>query len=502
MSQIVRITAQDGTPVEFFDEILGSGAIKDAYSSPDGSYVAVFYRDTKLNNAITRERLEKIVAMGGKVFTEQGGVYWKQLFNWPESVVEHEGRLGFTTRMFPSQFRFEFGSVDNDMLNIRNGEKVGKWFASASHRSRYLDPRELGDWSSYFRICIRIARAVARLHRSGLAHSDLSYNNILIDPVAGTPYILEVDSIVVPGVYPPDVVGTPDFIAPEVLGTIDLPGGDPNKMLPNRRTDEHAMAVLFYMYLLYRHPLRGGKIWDSDPLKDEELGMGSSALFIEHPTESTNRVNVDNLKPGSLPWGDPSQMPYTVTGPYLKELFDRAFMEGLHNPVKRPIASEWEMALVKTVDLLQPCENPSCLQKWYVFDNTSKPKCPFCGTPYSRPLPVLDLYSSRGGGKFLPDKHRLMVYNQQSLYLWHTNRNISPNEKLTSEQLSPVGDFHFRQGAWLFVNRRLEGAMIIKSDSSKVPLPTNESVELTDGLQILFDPEDGGRLANIQLVLP
>lgn len=47
-------------------------------------------------------------------------------------------------------------------------------------------------------------------------HSDLSYKNILIDPVMGRACVIDVDGLVVPGKYPPDVVGTPDFIAPEV----------------------------------------------------------------------------------------------------------------------------------------------------------------------------------------------------------------------------------------------------------------------------------------------
>ena len=46
-----------------------------------------------------------------------------------------------------------------------------------------LDESELGNWLSYFQICVKIARGVKRLHAAGLAHSDLSYKNVLIDPV-------------------------------------------------------------------------------------------------------------------------------------------------------------------------------------------------------------------------------------------------------------------------------------------------------------------------------
>ena len=258
--------------------------------------------------------------------------------------------------------------------------------------NKFLPPEQKGDWFKYFQICIRIARAVKRLHAAGLAHSDLSYKNVLVDPVTGKAAIIDIDSLVVPGKYPPDVLGTPDFIAPEVIETKSLDIKDPKRKVPSIQTDKHALAVLIYMYLLYRHPLRGGKVNDLDANKDEELSMGSKALFIENPTDTSNRPKIKQLAPSELPQGDVTKLPYTVCGPYLKELFDRAFINGLHNPSLRPAANEWEDALVKTVDLLQPCQNPKCEYKWFVFDNTTKPRCPFCGTEYHGQLPVLNLY--------------------------------------------------------------------------------------------------------------
>ena len=38
---IVKLTATDGSPVEFVDEVIGSGAMKDVYFSPDKSYVEI-----------------------------------------------------------------------------------------------------------------------------------------------------------------------------------------------------------------------------------------------------------------------------------------------------------------------------------------------------------------------------------------------------------------------------------------------------------------------------
>ena len=251
------------------------------------------------------------------------------------------------------------------------------------------------------------------------------------------------------------------------------------------------------MYLLYRHPLRGGKVNDLDAAKDEELSMGAKALFIEHPTDKSNRPNINQLAPTELPQGDVNKLPYTICGPYLKVLFDRAFIGGLHNPSLRPTADEWEQALIKTTDLMQPCQNPSCEAKWFVFDNTKKPKCPFCGQEYHGQLPILNLYYSPKVGVFKPENYRLMVYDKQSLYMWHVNRFVTPNEKISPENKKPVGDFHFFNGRWILINRRLS-SMYDKDLNRKIAI--GEYVELIEGKKILLSTEDGGRLVIVQLV--
>ena len=377
-------------------------------------------------------------------------------------------------------------------------DKEGRWFATSHHQIKFLDQRERGNWRNYIGLCVKIARAVKRLHAAGLAHSDLSYRNVLIDPLSACASVIDIDGLVVPQRFPPDVVGTPDFIAPEVLRTMPLAITDAKKSLPCIETDRHALAVLIYMYLLYRHPLRGGKIHDPDPTRDEELHMGERAVFIEHPTDKTNRPRSADFRASDLPFADPAKIPASACGPYLHELFQKAFIDGLHHPHLRPSANDWETALVKTVDLIQPCTNPNCAQKWYVFDNSTKPACPFCGTPYKGLLPVLNLYSRRRqSDPFRPDNHRLMVYTDQYLYPWHVNRHIVPNEKLTLEQKKPVGYFVLHNGQWWFVNQALIG---LKDVTNKTDIPLGSKVELVDGLQLLLSSEDNGRLVQVQMV--
>jgi len=496
MANKIKLKATDGTDVEFIDEMIGSGGMKDVYFSPDKSYVVAFFRDKQDANAM--DRLQKITDQYSKsIFNQEGGNYWKDLYCWPTKIVQHNGKLGLVCPTYQKQFFFKVGSINNDFLGIKGKEKEGKWYASAKNMNKFLAPEEKGDWFKYIQICLRISRAVKRLHAAGLAHSDLSYKNVLIDPTTGSAAIIDIDGLVVPGKYPPDVLGTPDFIAPEVVASKHLPITDTNRKLPSIQTDRHALAVLIYMYLLYRHPIRGGKVHDLDPMKDEDLSMGIKSLFVEHPTDSSNRVKVNQLHPSSLPQGDPTKIPYTVCGPYLKTLFDRAFIDGLQSPEKRPTAGEWEDALLKTVDLLQPCQNPKCWHKWFVFDNTMRPKCPFCGTQYTTKLPVLNLYYSPKKGVFKPENYRLMVYDKQLLYQWHVNRFIYPNEKTTAEQKTPVGDFHLHNGKWILINRKLT-TMYDKDVDKKIEI--GEAVELTEGKKILLSTEDGGRLIIVQIV--
>lgn len=497
MSNILKARLSDGGTVEFIDEMIGSGAMKDVYFTPCKTKVVAFYRDPL--DAASRERLEMITTTyKDRIFNEAAGEYWQNLFCWPEQIVDYNGKIGMVMPVYPEHFFFEHGSVNSDMLGIKGKEKQGKWYASPRNQYQYLDRKERGNWLNYIQICLMIARTVRRMHAAGLAHSDLSYKNVLVAPTSAKTCMIDIDGLVVPGKYPPDVVGTPDFIAPECVATGHLDKLDPNRKLPNIYTDRHALAVLIYNYLLLRHPLRGDKVHAIDPHEDEVLAMGEHALFIEHPTDTSNRIKLDdNVRDCDLPWKDTTKLPYTITGPYLSNLFQRAFIDGLHNPNDRPTADEWESALVKTLDLLQPCENPSCDQGWYVFTNKTKPICPFCNQKYQGSLPILNLYSSRDGKSFKPDNHRLMVYRDQSLFPYHINRHVVPNERLSASNRKRIGYFINHHGRWLLVNENMPD--LTDASNKRAILPGNH-IELTDGLQLLCSKEPGGRLFVVQLV--
>jgi hypothetical protein len=50
MADVIKCKTFDGHSVEYIDEIIGSGAMKDVYFSPDRSYVVAFYKSPKIIN--------------------------------------------------------------------------------------------------------------------------------------------------------------------------------------------------------------------------------------------------------------------------------------------------------------------------------------------------------------------------------------------------------------------------------------------------------------------
>lgn len=486
------------------------GAAKEVYFVCDRPYVIAFYKKTP--NATDMARLRDLVGSYREgIFSPQPeGTYWQGIFCWPTDIVTGpDGRIGLVVPAYPKNFFFDKdGQAKTD--SMRGKEKKGLWFTNPVFRFGLIDKEEIGDWRRCFDTALLLARGMRRLHAAGLAHSDLSYNNVLIDPspragtgmVAPSVSIIDIDGLVVPGKYSTSAIGTPPFIAPEVEASRWL--GEPRR--PCRETDQHALAVLIYMYLLCRNPLEGPAIWDEDDEKhDNSLATGEKALFVEDPNDKRNRydwkwvkeeINKPSDIPFLFPWRDLDALPYTVLGPYLSTCVKEAFVDGLHAPAKRPTAAAWEVALFKTLDLLVPCANPKCKMKWFVPGANPGGKCPFCGTTEPRPVAFVTLHEKkREDGKYHQDLSvgRINLWHGAGLYLWHARPGIQ-REKLVSKDLHPFGQFCRAASNWCFHPLR-KGLFAVDSGSW---LETGKPVPVQDGTKILLDG-DGSRLAIVHL---
>jgi serine/threonine protein kinase len=478
---------KDGRTVDFIPDMIGDGTMKEVYFTADLKSVVCFYKDaTASSDPVRMQRLESILgkynptvpeSQRGAAKNDTEASYYRNLYCWPTGIVL-KPRLGVVTPAYPGNFFFGSGP---DF--IKGKEKNGMRFIGRKNRAilEKLAPGELGNWIHYFALCIQMARAVARLHNAGLAHSDLSPNNVLVDPSKGLSIVIDIDSLVVVGLFPPDVLGTKGYIAPEVLSTIHLPVQDPRRQHPNARTDQHALAVLIYQYLLHRHPLDGRRVPPAKTAEEQELlAFGSQAIFCEHPNDSSNR-------PEESPY-----VPCLSLGPFLQDLFMRTFVKGINSPNDRPTALEWLWGLVKTWDLLMPCPNSSCSHKWFVVNGTNNIKCPFCGSRPKTSIPLLKLRKESRPGQWSPDG-QLIVYHNNSLFRWHAFDGVFPGPETDR---TPQAYCVFHQGKWLLINQNL--ASLTSPGGNRVP--AGQAVELKDGVQIRLSQEPHGRIAEIQMI--
>jgi hypothetical protein len=490
MSDHIKLPALDGSLVSFRDRIVGSGQKKDCYLSSDGQYVVLWYREPLAELELTR--LQEIVGRyRAQLFAGAAGSYWSELMCWPDRIVRYQDRVGITAPRYGNSFFFEHGSQNRDALQLRGKEKEGYWFASLRHRTHTLDARELGDWRSALRMALRVSRAMRRLHAAGLVHGDLSYKNVLLDPPRGNACLIDLDGLVVQGKFPPEVIGTPDFIAPEVVATRHLPRTDPTRKLPSWHTDLHALAVLNYLLLLLRHPLRGDQIHDlDDDERQETLQMGERALFVEDPLRTDNRIQEQLLESYEHPWKLTAQLPYRLLGNELAPLVERAFVEGLHAPGQRPTAQEWEDALVRTADVIHPCSNAQCPAHWFVFD-AQRFACPFCNTRITTPVFVVHSYQRRGDHNFLPTGRARVLHHHAAIHAWHLRSEVAPNELTTPQQAARLGYIAHDGGAAHLVNEAIEGLMLLPE---RKPVSPGESLVLEQGQQLLVSAAEPAHL--------
>lgn len=457
-------TLTDGRTLQFEDQPLNFGAEKMVFFSRDRRQVIGFFHGQLRDRLERVDRLNKILTKYNPTTDRHGG-YWSPYFCWPTGIIDGDPRipqeflrahglvspvLGVTAPVYRPAFFF------HDRFGNRQ-EKEVKWFTGRK-ASAFVPEQERGNFLTRVQICTRLARAVRRMHFAGLAHADLSNKNVLIDPRTGDLCVIDIDSLVVPGVAPPTVLGTPGYIAPEVLGRGAQPSID---------TDKHALAVLIYQILLNRHPLQGRKVHSTRSAEeDERLSMGAKALFVEHPTDRSN------------PPVHPIRVPMARLGPYLEPLFLRTFVQGLHAPARRADAAEWEMALYRTLHLLHP--TPSG-RDWFVLGPGMPHQDPVSGERLHRPVPVAQFLRDLDGR--LADEHQaLTIFHNLLLHDWHTRPGVIPGEHADR---TPRGYFALHQGRWWLVNLHAEDLEVVGGGG----VARNAAVELRPGLELRLPGE-------------
>ncbi len=485
--QTVTAVLENGGTIDFvLDANAPRGGMKHTYFTPDRKYAVQFFNDpADGRNPNIQDRIRSIVGIYNPTLSEQDGgalgntektaEYFRSRFCWPVAIVKSP-EFGIVCPTYPQKFFFGDGAATHG-LNLRGKDKKSSWFTGRMRK--YISPGEKGDLRTMLGAAICLSRSVRRMHQAGLAHSDLSCNNVLIDPQTGSTVVIDIDSLVVPGKYPPEVCGTSGYIAPEVLATLEYDPGDPRRRLPCVSTDLHALPVLIYEYLFFRHPLKGPKIHSASSAEEDDfLAMGSEALFIEDPGDRSNRPPDLDVTIQSLSRG-------------LERLFLRAFVDGLHDPAQRPAAMEWERELLRAWDRLARCENPGCEKKWFILRDENEPVCPYCHTRLRERVIRLSFKSGmRGRAGVYRDCGEVIAYDGMPLYDWHVWSNIHNDEKAGTDMRAYICRHN---GMWLLVNHGIEG---MTSPTGRL-VPKGQAIELRDGAVFRMTDRENGLLCEV-----
>lgn len=470
--RIMRITTSDNKVIDCEPEPFSSGSEGRLFNTLDGNSVVKLYNRPE---AWRQKSLATIIKKREAVLGDNP-TYWARYFCWPESLVIQPG-LGVLMPRARKDLR-----PFSQLLSPRFRQRIRQQEGEAA----------LGKWSGHIGLLMKLARTVTRLHGNGLCHSDLSTNNLLVNPSHSDATLIDCDGLVETGsdILLPTVLGTPDYMAPElVMGLTPRPNQRPPQ--PSVTTDRHALAVLIYQGLLFRHPLRGSAFHSPDPDEDERLMLGRKALYIEHPTDRSNRPKTPFLQSAIL-------------GPEMQELFSRAFIDGLHHPEKRPYAAEWERALLRLYDQTLPCSNPACEAKTFVFVDRGSTRCPWCRTDVKGPrqIPILFFYKPDGknnSSTFTLD-FRFVGWPKRTLHAWHVEVNRLPGPGVEAAPYAAIQWEVQRAGeVWSLQNLTMDQCFDITEGKTRVPIATQGTIELREGMRLLFGGGDRARVVEVRM---
>src|SRR5262249_29680225 len=149
----MKVTLADGTIIEVKDDALSQGAEGEIFMSRDGRHVIKHY----WNPESWREQAVQSIMTKYNVVREREPVceqYWQSLFCWPDAVVKSPW------------FGIRMPCAPRDLRKLLD-------FLLPRYRRTKLRSAELGSWSGHLAIAAKLARAIRRMHLSGLCHSDL-----------------------------------------------------------------------------------------------------------------------------------------------------------------------------------------------------------------------------------------------------------------------------------------------------------------------------------------
>jgi eukaryotic-like serine/threonine-protein kinase len=297
------------------EQLLGAGGQGEVYKARlGGDAVALKWFFPQMATAEQRAAIEMLVRRGAP----------SEHFLWPLELASDPqvAGFGYVMRLRPARFK-----------NIVDLMK------------RRIEPT----FRALATVGFNLAHNYLLLHSQGLCYRDISFGNAFFDPDTGDVLICDNDNVAVDGAATLGVLGTPRFMAPEVVR------GDAR---PSTQTDLFSLSVLIFYLLVVHHPLEGRKETEIKCLDLPAMTKlyGTEPVFIFDPVDTAN-APVPGVHDNALAF-------WRIYPQFLRDIFTRAFTEGLDDPHARVRESEWRAVMVRLRDSIIYCAH-CALENFY-----------------------------------------------------------------------------------------------------------------------------------------
>jgi serine/threonine protein kinase len=400
-NQKATIICSDGTI--FFAELSSEEWTSAEFYQSDSFFIKVFFEDDLLErgeDSLEKRRIhyEHLIERLSSIRQDP---YWSSLINCPFYTVQTVNG------------KEAIGVVMKYVRDQRPLKNISSFFSSNKYKQPTKDNEQIeyGWWIGRVALALKLVRIISYFERIGLNHNDISKRNILVDSYRGKLTLIDMDSVSTESMKWFELLLTEDFAAPELYS-------DTEDCANTIQSDRHSLAVLIYMLLLPKHPLRAKyeSYEDSDTSKEMR--------FIEFPPNRPGGIDDDN--------NDNQFISMITLGQQMTALFNRAFVDGLHHPHLRPAANDWERSLIDLYARIIPCANPRCLMRSFAAsdcpDETlseyNQQQCPYCGTVANGPtfLPFIRCYQSTETSPFIT----IVGWPDRPIYEWYIDPTIVP----------------------------------------------------------------------------
>ena len=392
--------------------------------------------------------------------------------------VKYDGNVEFALKWyFPTSSTSEqleilevlvkIGAPDNRFLwpidIVNNSEKPESFgyimdfrpsnFKSAS---KLLDRSIEPSFHALMTACFQLSDSFLQLHSKGLAYKDISINNIFINPKNGDILICDNDNTAYEGITYSGVQGTPAYMAPEIVR---------GEAMPNKYTDLYSLGILLFVLSYIAHPLDGA-IEAAIHAKCEAAFKklyGTDPLYIFHPTDTRNRPDPE-FHANALAYND-------VYPKALRDIFERAFTEGVNKSERRVEESLWRSLFISIRDQIVIC-NHCGAELFYDLDKVKNGRPTTCwACQKEAAIPARMKIGS----------DIVILNNNIKLYPHHTKGILYDFTKPTAEisehpTLKIKGLKNLSEDIWY----------VTKSDHTVVEVPPGRSFALENGSVVKF----------------